>query len=81
MDTINKLLKKQAPKRRGKAGTEVTEEEIPAEEEQGIPKPQPTFIRFVSNRNGSRVGVPEELLSTPAGRPFNDAHPQTLTQS
>lgn len=83
MDTINRLLKKQAPKRRGKiASTELSaagagaplpssalkgkshnasnddalsrDEEITA---------NPVYVRWVSDRNGCRVGVPGEWLA------------------
>ncbi|OJD17921.1 hypothetical protein AJ78_02026 [Emergomyces pasteurianus Ep9510] len=74
MDTINKLLKKQAPKRRGKisaAETAAGGDTTPRTQDPQEPeKPDPIMIRYVSNRNGCRVGVPEEWLGTPAGRIF-----------
>ena len=73
MDTINRLLKKQAPKRRGKIsqaeiqeGTDKEEVEEEAEPE----KANPVYVRWVNNANGSRLGVPEEWLGGPAGRVF-----------
>ncbi|GAP90156.2 putative papa-1-like conserved region family protein [Rosellinia necatrix] len=65
METINKLLKKQAPKtnRKGQAGMELT----PDAEGQ---KPSPIFVRWVSNKDGPRVAVPDEMLVGPAGRVF-----------
>ncbi|KAK2810598.1 hypothetical protein FQN50_002855 [Emmonsiellopsis sp. PD_5] len=78
MDTINKLLKKQAPKRRGKisaaetaagAGDTTPRTQEPQEPE----KAEPTMIRYVSNRDGCRVGVPDEWFGTPAGRIFGNA--------
>ncbi len=75
MDTINKLLKKQAPKRRGKisatetaAGGDVTPHSQDAAIE--IEKPNAIYVRWVSNRQGSRVGVPEEWLDKPVGSVF-----------
>ncbi|KAI3320591.1 hypothetical protein HD806DRAFT_224968 [Xylariaceae sp. AK1471] len=65
METINKLLKKQAPKTKGKAqaGMESTPD-IDAQ------KPSPIFVRWVSNKDGIRVSVPDEMLNGPAGRVF-----------
>lgn len=77
MDTINRLLKKQAPKRRGRAAavaaTEAEGTPI-AQEPPEPPKPDPAMIRWVSAVDGScRVAVPEELFGTPEGRIFGDA--------
>ncbi|KKZ66780.1 hypothetical protein EMCG_07537 [[Emmonsia] crescens] len=76
MDTINKLLKKQAPKRRGKisaAETAAGGDTTPRTQEPQEPeKPDPIMIRYVSNREGCRVGVPEEWFGTPAGRIFGN---------
>lgn len=65
METINKLLKKQAPKTKGKGqgGMEST----PDAEGQ---KPSPIFVRWVSNKDGFRVAVPDEMLDGPSGRVF-----------
>ena len=80
MDTINRLLRKQAPKRRGK----VTAAEIAAEggsaaaeqpEDQPVhAKPDPIMVRWISSRDGCRVGVPDEWLGTPAGRLFGNGN-------
>ncbi|KAM7194092.1 PAPA-1-like conserved region domain containing protein [Rhypophila sp. PSN 637] len=65
METINKLLKKQAPKttRRNAmlAGDETPEESARAD---------PMFIRWVSTKEGNRVAVPDEMLIGPVGRVF-----------
>jgi Ino eighty subunit 2 len=77
MDTINKLLKKQAPKTNKRsaaaaaaaaalAGDATPNSTAVAEPE----KPLPNMIRWVHNRDGSRIGVPEEWLDGPAGRMF-----------
>ncbi|KAJ5613133.1 hypothetical protein N7510_006327 [Penicillium lagena] len=72
MDTINRLLKKQAPKRRGRVsaaeGTaDVTPGDLEAQEQE---KADATFVRWISGPNGCSVSVPEEWLGTPAGRIF-----------
>ncbi|KAK2858388.1 hypothetical protein FQN49_004786 [Arthroderma sp. PD_2] len=74
MDTINKLLKKQAPKRRGKiSAAEAAGESTPGQQEAQEPeKPDPTMIRYVMNRNGYRIGVPDEWFGTPAGEIFGN---------
>ncbi|EFE35908.1 uncharacterized protein ARB_04842 [Trichophyton benhamiae CBS 112371] len=81
MDTINKLLKKQAPKRRGKiSAAEAAGESTPGQQEPQEPeKPDPTMIRCVINRNGYRIGVPNEWLGTPAGNIFGNPTPATHT--
>lgn len=72
MDTINRLLRKQPPKRRGRvsavegAGTPAEQEEPEGE------RPDPTVVRWVSGREGSKIGVPVEWFNTPAGRMFGD---------
>lgn len=75
MDTINKLLKKQAPKRRGKiSAAETAGDASPgAQEAEETPKPDPTMAHFVLNRDGCRLGIPEEWFGTPAGRLFGNA--------
>ncbi|MCJ1388445.1 hypothetical protein MMC18_001292 [Xylographa bjoerkii] len=69
MDTINRLLKKQAPKRRGKiSAAEIAAgkaragsgDETPAEYEMEVERANPVFVRWVSGRQGVRVGVPAE---------------------
>ncbi|KAI9741203.1 MAG: hypothetical protein M1834_002916 [Cirrosporium novae-zelandiae] len=71
MDTINRLLKKQAPKRRGKAGaTDTAGDSTPSAQEIEVEKPKPMYVRWVSNKEGSRIGVPEEWLGTPTGKLF-----------
>jgi Ino eighty subunit 2 len=68
METINKLLKKQAPKTtRKNAALLAAGDETPDVEPQ---RPDPMLIRWVHNKNGSRVAVPDELLAGPVGRVF-----------
>ncbi|KAG2012329.1 hypothetical protein GB937_007157 [Aspergillus fischeri] len=73
MDTINRLLRKQAPKRRGRIPVAEAEANAAEAEAEEAEKPQPTMVRWVSGREGSRIGVPEEWLGTPAGRVFGEA--------
>ncbi|KAL6717367.1 hypothetical protein ACLMJK_005282 [Lecanora helva] len=77
-DTINRLLKKQAPKRRGKiSAAEITAQEHSAadetsaepQEEEILPA-NPVFVRWISDKNGCRLGVPGEWLGQPGGRVF-----------
>lgn len=67
METINKLLKKQAPKISRKAAAEGGGEEVP--------KQNPIFVRWVSNKSGVRVGVPDEIAKGPAGAVFSGTRP------
>jgi len=66
MDTINKLLKKPAPKRRTRAEIIAAQQ---AEAMAGTPgyedgeegeRADPLFVRYINTVNGSRLGVPEE---------------------
>ncbi|KAI1495288.1 PAPA-1-like conserved region-domain-containing protein [Biscogniauxia mediterranea] len=65
METINKLLKKQAPKTNRKS--QLALDGTPDPESQ---KPNPVFVRWISTKDGSRVAVPDELLAGPAGKVF-----------
>lgn len=67
MDTINKLLSKPAPKRRTRAemiaAQQLADNSTPGgamNEEGEYERADPLFSRSVSNRNGSRLGVPQE---------------------
>lgn len=73
MDTINRLLRKQPPKKRGRAaeGAEPAPAEQEAQEPEK-PKADPIMIRWTSSREGNRLGVPEEWFGTPAGRLFGE---------
>lgn len=71
MDTINRLLRKQAPKRRGRVSAAEAAMATPAEQEElEGERADPTVIRWVSNSQGCRIGVPVEWFGTPAGRIF-----------
>jgi Ino eighty subunit 2 len=64
METINKLLKKQAPKINRKAQME--DEASEAESQ----RPKVAFVRWTNNKDGSRIAVPEEMLAGPVGKVF-----------
>lgn len=75
MDTINKLLKKPAPKRRTRA--EIIAQQhadalagTPGAEEGDEERPDALFVRWVNGREGSRLGVPEEWLEGVDGAVF-----------
>ncbi|MCJ1240040.1 hypothetical protein MMC14_008040 [Varicellaria rhodocarpa] len=79
MDTINRLLKKQAPKRRGKLSAvelassgphPLAEEHSVDDQAIEYEKPNPIFVRWISDASGSRIGVPEEWLGQGVGRVF-----------
>ncbi|KAK1772909.1 PAPA-1-like conserved region-domain-containing protein [Phialemonium atrogriseum] len=70
METINKLLKKQAPKTNRRTAL-LPGDETPDNEG---PKANPAFIRWVSTKDGIRVALPEEMLAGPAGRVFGGGH-------
>lgn len=71
METINKLLKKQAPK------TNARRKEFNGEqssEGNGDPsKPNAIFTRWVSNKEGNSVSVPYEWLDSPVGELFKNS--------
>lgn len=70
METINKLLKKQAPK------TNARRKELNGEqssESHGDPsKPDAIFTRWISNKEGNSVSVPNEWLDSPIGELFRN---------
>lgn len=69
METINKLLKKQAPKtnaRRRDLNAVPGETNSDSETQ----KANPLFVRWISNKDGNRIGVPKEWLEAPAGNMF-----------
>lgn len=78
MDTINRLLRKQAPKRRGRVSAAEAAIATPAEqEEREGERPDPTMVRWVSNREGCKIGVPVEWFGTPEGRIFGKLPPSS----
>lgn len=74
MDTINKLLKKPAPKRRTRAEIIAQQQAdmmaTPGAEDGEEERPDPLYVRWVNNASGSRVGVPEEWMEGAVGEVF-----------
>lgn len=73
METINKLLQKQAPKRRTRAeinAANAAAEEAEEQDEEGNVKINPLFVKYVQRREGSLLGVPQEWLAGPIGEVF-----------
>ena len=73
MDTINRLLKKQTPKMRIKG--RATGDATPADQFDTTmggteAPPPPTMIRWVSNKDGIRLAVPNTWLESPLGTQF-----------
>jgi len=77
METINKLLKKQAPKTNARRNlfTNAGGDGTPDSDGQ---KPNPIFVRWVSNKDGNRIGVPEEWLEGPVGALFQGGVKQSM---
>ncbi|KAF7905080.1 uncharacterized protein EAF01_005601 [Botrytis porri] len=69
METINKLLKKQAPKTNARR-RDLNGPAVDATPEGEPQKPNPLFVRWVSNKDGNRIGVPEEWMEGPIGALF-----------
>ncbi|KAF2154460.1 hypothetical protein K461DRAFT_293105 [Myriangium duriaei CBS 260.36] len=69
MDTINKLLKKPAPKRRTRAEmiAAAAAADTPGLEDGEQESAYPLYTRWVNNSSGSRLGVPTEWLEGPVG--------------
>jgi Ino eighty subunit 2 len=65
METINKLLKKQAPK---------TNRRAPLHGDEGSDgegnRPDARFVRWVSRKEGTFIAVPEEVMAAPPGAVF-----------
>ena len=78
MGTINKLLNKPAPKRRTRAEIIAAQQAesmaTPGAEEGEEERPDALFVRWVSSREGSRIGVPEEWMETPLGNVFRSGY-------
>ncbi|KAI4957258.1 hypothetical protein J4E86_005732 [Alternaria arbusti] len=69
LDTINRLLKKQPPKRGRKSMIELNEdgEEIEQEPERA----NPLYVRYIQNAKGTQLAVPDEWLQAPVGSVFS----------
>ncbi|CAO2651072.1 Nn.00g093690.m01.CDS01 [Neocucurbitaria sp. VM-36] len=68
LDTINRLLKKQPPKRGRRVIQDITESG--QEEEPEPERANPLFVRYIQNAKGSQMGIPDEWLQGPAGSLF-----------
>jgi Ino eighty subunit 2 len=85
MSTINRLLKRQVPKQRGKAmkpetleAATAAEGASPAEaEEIEVERANPLFVRWVNNKDGSQIGVPNEWLGKKIGKLFDPPPPNS----
>lgn len=51
--------------------------ETPLVDEAGNTKANPVYVRWVNNKDGSKIGVPEDWLSGPVGRIFVDSKKPT----
>lgn len=68
METINKLLQKQAPKRRTRAEIMAANAAAGSGYEGGEDEPaNPLYVRYINNSQGSRIAVPVEWLDSPLG--------------
>ena len=76
MDTINRLLKKQAPKRRRKADIEADRiaEEGEDPDSEAV-KASSVYMRYVQTVEGSKLALPEEWLDAPYGSLLSKAVP------
>lgn len=63
METINKLLKKQAPKTNRRSA--LAGYDTPDSDQQ---RADPLFVRWVNTKDGSRMGIPDDMLIGPSGR-------------
>ena len=68
MDTINRLLKKQPPKR----GRRVIQDlaESGQEDELDVERANPLYVRYIQNAKGTSLAIPDEWLQAPVGSIF-----------
>ena len=69
MDTINRLLNKQEPKRRRKGHAADGSEAL--DDEDAGPRAPAAFVHYIQTVEGSRLAVPDEWLEAPVGEIFN----------
>ena len=85
-DTLNRLLHKQAPKRRSRAQILADQEReerhgtTPGFDDDGEPMPSAAYARTIIRSTGTRVGVPQEWLGTMTGQLFEGAQKSTMMQ-
>ncbi|KAH7064869.1 PAPA-1-like conserved region-domain-containing protein [Macrophomina phaseolina] len=75
MDTINRLLKKQAPKRRGKAQVDA---DGAGEDDIDYERASPLYIRYIQTAENSQIAVPHEWLESPLGELMAKSKPATV---
>ncbi|KAI8934785.1 hypothetical protein NX059_008472 [Plenodomus lindquistii] len=63
LDTINRLLKKQPPKR----GRRIVQDAGSGAEDEEAERANPLFVRYVQNTKGTALAVPDEWLKAPIG--------------
>ena len=77
MSTIDKLLKKPAPKRRTRAEIIAQQHHdmmaTPGAEDGEEERPDAVFVRYVQTVEGSRLGVPIEWMESGLGEIFGGA--------
>lgn len=78
MNTIDRLLKKQPPKRGRKAMQEATGSG--EEDELEVEKAHPLYVRYIQNESGTRMAVPDEWLQAPAGSIFAGSLAKSIKQ-
>ncbi|KAJ4358959.1 hypothetical protein N0V95_002575 [Ascochyta clinopodiicola] len=69
LDTINRLLKKQPPKR-GRKSAAAELGESGQEEELDQERANPLFVRYIQNAKSTQIAVPDEWLQAPVGSVF-----------
>lgn len=71
MDTINRLLKKPAGKRKTRAEIMAAAKAADGDGEDGhqAGSADPMFVRWVNNAQGSKIGIPRRWLEGPAAGP------------
>ncbi|EHY60321.1 hypothetical protein HRR83_000080 [Exophiala dermatitidis] len=80
---LNRLLKPQVSKARGAApkpetlaaATAAATAASPYDEEEAVPKANPLYTRWVSTKDGVKLGVPDEWLGKRVGRMFGPPLP------
>ncbi|KAJ4381215.1 hypothetical protein N0V86_003564 [Didymella sp. IMI 355093] len=69
LDTINRLLKKQPPKR-GRKSAAADLDESGQEGEAEPERANPLFVRYIQNAKGTQLAVPDDWLQAPVGSLF-----------
>ncbi len=68
METINKLLKKQAPKISSRRRDVILAASDSNPDD--LPRANPVYVRWTNNKEGSKIAVPGEWLEGPVGSIF-----------